>query len=80
MPIKCLAQCLTNNESKPWGPWVAQSVKRLTLAQVTISQIHGLEPGAGLRADSSEPGACFGFCVSLSAPPLLILSLFLSQK
>ena len=34
------------------------------------------EPCVGLCADSSEPGACFGFCVSLS----LSLSLSLSQK
>ena len=26
----------------------------------------GFEPRVGLRADSSEPGACFGFWVSLS--------------
>ena len=38
------------------------------------------EPRVGLCADSSEPGACFGFCVSLSlsAPPLLVLALSLS--
>ena len=28
-----------------------------------------------LCADSSEPGACFGFCLHLSAPPLLTHSL-----
>ena len=28
------------------------------------------EPRVGLCADSSEPGACFGFCVSLSLPAL----------
>ena len=40
-----------------------------------------LEPRVGLCADSSEPGACFRFCVSpLSAPPLLMLSLCLSRK
>ena len=54
---------------------MAQSVKRPTLAQVTISQIHGLEPGAGLRADSSEPGACFGFRVSLFHCPSLARAL-----
>ena len=26
---------------------------------------HGFEPRVGLCADSSEPGACFRFCVSL---------------
>ena len=40
-----------------------------------------IEPRVGLRADSSEPGACFGFCVSLSlsAPPPLTLHLCLSK-
>ena len=28
--------------------------------------VHGLEPHIGLCADSSEPGACFGFCLPLS--------------
>ena len=27
---------------------------------------HGFEPHVGLSADSSEPGACFAFCVFLS--------------
>ena len=41
----------------------------------------GFEPCVGLCADSSEPGACFGFCVSLSlsALSLILLSLFLSK-
>ena len=30
----------------------------------------GFEPRVGLWADGSEPGACFGFCVSLSLCPL----------
>ena len=41
--------------------------------------VRGLKPHIGLCADSSEPGACFGFCVSLplslSDLPLLTLSL-----
>ena len=42
-----------------------------TLAQVMISVVHKFEPRVRLCADTSEPGACFGFCVSLSlsAPP-----------
>ena len=39
---------------------------------------HEFEPRVGLCADSSEPGACFGFCVS--APLMLCLSLSLSNK
>ena len=30
------------------------------------AQVRGFEPRVGRRADGSEPGACFGFCVSLS--------------
>ena len=40
--------------------------------------VGGFEPRVGLCADGSEPGACFGFCVSLSLsapPPSLSLSL-----
>ena len=44
--------------------------------------VREFEPRIGLCADSSEPGACFGFCVSLSLcpSPALSLSLSLSQK
>ena len=44
--------------------------------------VREFEPYIGLCADSSEPGACFGFCVSfsLSAPPRLKLCLSLCQK
>ena len=41
----------------------------------------GFEPHVGLCADSSEPGACFGFWVSLSlcpSPTVRALTLFLS--
>ena len=38
--------------------------------------IREFEPHVGLCVDSSEPGACFGFCVSLSlCSPLLALCL-----
>ena len=67
-----------------WGAWVAQSVKRPTSAQVTILRVREFEPRVGLCADSSDPGACFGFCVSLSLCPsparALSLSLSVSQK
>ena len=44
--------------------------------------VRGFEPHVGLCADSSEPGACVGFCVSffLSAPPPLVFSLPLKNK
>ena len=42
----------------------------------------GFEPRVGLCADSSEPGACFWFCVSLSLCSSLAyaMSLSLCQK
>ena len=61
------------------GPWVAQLVTHMTLAQVIISQFVSLSPTSGC-ADSSEPGACFRFCLPLSAPPPLTLCLSVSQK
>ena len=47
-----------------WGTWVAQSLKRLTSAQVMISLFVSLIP-----TSSCVPGACFRFCVSLSLCP-----------
>ena len=40
-----------------WGAWVAQSVKRLTSAQVMISQSVSSSPASGsvLTAQSLEP-------------------------
>ena len=44
--------------------------------------VREFEPRVGLRADGSEPGTCFRFCVSLSlsAPTPFMLCLSLSQK
>ena len=44
--------------------------------------VREFEPRVGLRAGSSEPGACFGFCVSLAFClfPSCTLSLSLSHK
>ena len=62
-----------------WGPWVAQLIKHLTLAQVMISRSVGSSPMSGsvLTARSLEP-ASDSVSPSLSAPPLLVLSLSLS--
>ena len=49
-----------------WGAWVAQSVGRPTSAQVMVLWLWSLRPAVRLCAGSSEPGACYGFCVSLS--------------
>ena len=60
---------------------MAQSVKRLTLAQITISLPVGSSPTSGsvLTAQSLEPASDF-VSPSLSAPPLLMLSLSLSFR
>ena len=61
---------------------MAQLVGHLTL---DFSSGHDLtvrefEPHVGLHADSSEPEACFGFCVSLSPCPSPAHALSLSVK
>ena len=61
------------------GAWGAQAVKRLTLdfgsgRDLAVGEI---EPHVGLRVDSAEP-AWGALSPSLSAPPLLMLSLSLS--
>ena len=62
------------------GAWVAQSIKRLTSAQVMISQFVSSSPASGsvLTAQSLEP-VSDSVSPSLSAPPLLMLSLCLSK-
>ena len=61
--------------------WVAQSVKRPTSAQVTISWSVSSSPasGSGLMAQSLEP-VSDSVSPSLSAPPPFMLCLSLSQK
>ena len=63
------------------GAWVAQTVKRLTLAQVMISWFMSSSPmlGSVLTAQSLEP-ASDSVSPSLSAPSLLMLHLSVSQK
>ena len=63
------------------GAWVAQLVKRPTLAQVMTSWFVGSSPisGSVLTAWSLE-SASDSVSPSLSAPPLLALCLSVSQK
>ena len=63
------------------GAWVAQSVKRLTSAQVMISQSASSSPVSGsvLTAQSLEP-VSGSVSPSLCAPPPLMLCLCLSEK
>ena len=60
---------------------MAQLVKPLPSAQATIARSMSSSPvsGSGLMAQSLEP-ASDSVSPSLSAPPLLLLSLSLSQK
>ena len=60
---------------------MAQLVKRPTSAQVMISRSVSLSPASGsvLTAQSLEP-VSDSVSPSFSAPPLLMLSLSLSQK
>ena len=64
-----------------WGTWVAQLVKRPTLAQVMISWFVGSSPvlGSVLPAQSLEP-ALDSVSPSLSSSPPLTLSLSRSLK
>ena len=50
-----------------WDTSVAQMVKRPSSGHDLT--VRGMEPRVRLRADSSEPGGGFGFCVSLSLCP-----------
>ena len=58
------------------GAWVAQAVKS-PIGSGHDPAVREFEPRVGLCADSSEPEARFGFCVSLS--PAHPLYLFLSK-
>ena len=68
-----------NIRKRAGGPWVAQSAKHLTSAQVVISQFVGSSIRLCTTARSLEP-ASDSVSPSLSAPPLLALCLSLSQK
>ena len=78
-PSTQLVSDLENKQIR--GAWVAQSVERPTSAPVMISQFVGQSPVSGsvLTAWSLEP-AWDSVSPSLSAPPLLVLSLCLKNK
>ena len=69
------------SEREGLGAWAAQVVKRQTSAQVMISRFVGSSPASGslLSAQSLEP-ASDAVSPSLSAPPLLAVSLSLKNK
>ena len=74
----------SNNLIKKWAGWgtqVAQSVKRLSVAQVMILRSMSSSPllGSMLTAQGLEP-ASESVSPSLSAPPPLTLCFSLSQK
>ena len=66
-------------KDQAWGAWVAQSIKRLTSAQVKISQFVSWSPisGSVLTVQSLEAASDSVF-PSLSASPPLALPLCLS--
>ena len=69
------------NKSVLWGAWVAQSVKRPTLAQVMISQSVSLSPALGsvLTSQSLEPVSDFVSPSLSDPPPAHALSLSVSK-
>ena len=77
--------CLLKKKNR--GTWVAQLVERLTSAHVMISRSVSSSPASG-SVLTAQPGARFGFCVSLSlslslsAPALLMFyqSLYLKNE
>ena len=68
------------NQWFSWGAWGARSVKRPTFSPGRDLEVHGFELHVGLCADSSKPGACFGFRVSLSLPLPCSRSVSLKNK
>ena len=74
------------NGNKEGGAWVTQLSVQLDLGSGHRLTALEIKPRVRLCADSSEPGACFRICVSLSLCPSpthalsLSLSLSLSKK
>ena len=73
---------LVINNPNNRGAWVAQSVKRPTLAQVMISRLVSSGPASGsvLTAQSLEPLQILCLSLSICPSPAHTLSLFASQK
>ena len=65
----------TKKRMKYWGVWVAQSVERLTVAQVMISWLVGSSPKLGLCWQLRACSLLWILCHPLSAPPPLVLCL-----
>ena len=72
---------LIKNSRKVWGACVAQSVKRLTSAQVTVSQFVGSSPASDsvLTAQSPEPASDSLSPLSLPLPCLGSVSFSLTK-
>ena len=68
-PSRGLLSLSQNGRPSLRGTWVAQWVKRLTSGSGHDLTACEFEPHVGPCADSSKPGACFRFCVSLSLCP-----------
>ena len=61
---------LQNNTHRGALGWLSGlSIRRSISTQVMISPFVGSGPASGSGVDSSEPGASFGFCASLSLCP-----------
>ena len=73
---------MLKNYSKWGGAWGGSVGEASDFGSGHDLAVRGFEPRVRLDADSSEPGACFRFCVSLSlsAPLLLTRALSLSLK
>ena len=80
MYLKGKISVFPQNFSQIQGAWVAQSVKRLTSAQVMILMACGFEPTSGsvLTAQSLEPA--LDSCLPLSLPLSQLCSVSLSLK
>ena len=67
-------------KSRTWGAWVAQLVKRLGFGSGHELTVREFEPHIGLCGDIPQPGACFGFCISLCLCPSPARALSVSLK